>query len=174
MTRRETNVARSIRRTRNLRQNELNRQVHIGKLAECYGIRPVAAQINVSPQLVNYYRNKARDPNFHSNSHGGSRGKQFSPETAALIERVLWEEVKKDPTKTLDQYCKTIVLSLQANSAEHQTVSKTYISNIFHCWGWRYDLRGQNLPFFKMTVTFSIQFFLSPLAQFFLSTDLSI
>ena len=60
--------------------------------------RAVARHFGCSIAFVRYHGRKAVDPTFHAGRWGGLQGAaRFAPQAAAILESILWQEVRADP-----------------------------------------------------------------------------
>lgn len=95
----------------------------------------------VSRQLAAYHRRKILDPNFHHGPRGGDKWRKFSAADAAWIEVNMWRIVSSDPSLTVARIRAQLLLQRdREHRATPQSVSCTYILDIFHKWHWRFEL----------------------------------
>jgi hypothetical protein len=58
--------------------------------------------------FVRYWTEKARDPNFHSGELGGAHNCLFTEDAQILVEKTLWDCVRRDPFRTEVDYAREL------------------------------------------------------------------
>jgi len=58
------------------------------------------ARFGVTRGFARYWTAKAADPNFHSGELGGAHNMKFTMEAQEIVERLLWDELQRDPLRT--------------------------------------------------------------------------
>ena len=89
----------------------------------------VARHFGCSIDFVRYHNRKAVDPTYHAGRWGGSQGAaRFASQAAAILESVLWQEVRADPIRTSAE----IVLAMRTNGF---AVTRRWVELRFRRWG---------------------------------------
>ena len=119
----------------------------VGLAATFFGRkRMVARHFGCSVDFVRYHTRKAVDPTFHAGRWGGSQGAaRFTPHASAILETVLWQEVRADPIRTSAE----LVDAMRSNGF---AVTRRWVELCFHRWGFTRQ-RPSYLNINKFTAT---------------------
>jgi len=87
-----------------LKEHSKNVKLQAGCFAIAFSVKQAARVFDLPTHVVSYWKKKAQNPHYRSNSHGGARNVLFKPHERLVAEQILILSATSDPTRKISDY----------------------------------------------------------------------
>lgn len=131
-------MPRGPRKAKSTRKDRLSSQYYylIYHLATLHGVSTAAAELDLHPYLVTYWKNKFEIAHFHSSTYGGARKYKWHGEDLHHLRQALWTILQLNPLAGISDFQNA--LAEEFDYPPELIPSSGWLSEEFKRWGWSF------------------------------------